>query len=160
MNIQTALDSVLTNNQRGVAVIPTEHGTASIDVSQSNALACELNAIAFSPHGQEYSSPDRLKSAADELVLKLRYLSEPLALIECDAEALAAQLRSSPPKQNEDDNKITYFECMVQPSEVAVERIERSEDGSRQKIPFKLTREMLLQVIEDIDGTFRLSAKP
>jgi hypothetical protein len=153
MNMRNALDRALAVNPGGLAIVRAQYGSAELDLSSVDTMACELSGITFSPTDAAAIGPSNLRAIADELVAKLRYLSEPLTVIECDEAIQAAQLRSSPPRQDEKQNKLSYFECLVRPSQLSLVRVERTEEGGRRLIPFRLTREMLLQAICDIDAS-------
>ena len=69
----------------------------------------EVSHNVAAPAGNEID--DKLRQWTEQISQRLSYLEEPLTLLELDAEAKVAQLRSVSPHQ--DGEELTYWEAMV-----------------------------------------------
>jgi hypothetical protein len=151
MTLQNQFEQELLNSGGG--------GPATVVVNDSpRRLTCDVveqNSLAVSFH-QLRLSTDELASA-DALVLerigkalagRLTYLMEPIAPIEIDAAACVVQLRSNPPKR--DDDGRSYYELTVRRGgEIALARYHKENGNARQPIAATVTREVLLRLVGD-----------
>lgn len=151
MGIYEQLDKALAKSPQDQSVqVQTKHGCATLDVVATDSLSCELSAIQFAPAAVDAAPGQDWDVVADEIASKVRYLSEPLAVIERDQEAQQAQVRSAPPKR--EDRRVTYFECLATPKRISLRRFRKSPSTERETLPFSLTRDSLTQLLRDFDN--------
>jgi hypothetical protein len=88
----------------------------SLELANPDRHSAELYGLQVSttrdqanPHGHLVGLP----TLADQVVQRLGYLEEPLAVWELEEREHTAQLRSSPPLR-EDDDEVRYWEVMIQ----------------------------------------------
>jgi hypothetical protein len=136
-------------------------GNATLDVTAgSRHLTCDLverNSLAVAFQALRVATPELatatsmdLERLAKDLSSRLTYLMEPIRPIEIDADACVAQLRSSPPQQ--DDDGRTYYELTVRRGgELSLARYRKEPGTARRQIPAHVTREVLLRLVDDFD---------
>jgi hypothetical protein len=121
--------------------------TAAASISQWSPLAVAVDMVNVSggaPIGD-------LRQHAENLALRLNYLNEPIAVVEIDAVASSAQLRSSRPKPL--TSAIEYFEVLVAKDGAAsIFRYHHPVAQSRTEVPFTLTLETLARLVDDLSG--------
>jgi hypothetical protein len=96
---------------------------------------------------------DYLRQCAEQLVRRVTYLEEPLELLEVDAEAGLAQLRSRSLRQ--EDNEKVYWEAMIQAEPyptVSLTRYRWTPDISpeREVVVYPVTFATLGRIIQDL----------
>jgi hypothetical protein len=90
-----------------------------------------------------------LKERAERLSQRITGLLEPLSLVEVDADASQAQLRSSPPRQH--DDQLAYYELLLKADAAELRRFQVSRSGGRrQQIAFSLTHDCLAKLVSDL----------
>ena len=136
---------------QGEATLALEH--------QGNHLTCVLTALeslacAFSSltlHSDRLAGAgiEQLKTVSAELARRLTYLLEPISPIETDVDRCIVQMRSLPPKQQND--QIDYFELLVSRSgELSLCRYCRAKGSEREPVPAQVTREVLVRLAGDL----------
>jgi hypothetical protein len=89
-----------------------------------------------------------VKQVAERLAKQLTYLLEPIRPIETDAEQCVVQMRSSPPRRDED--RSTYYELQVRKGgALSLCRYEKAPGDVRRPIAMQLTREVFRRLLED-----------
>jgi len=88
-------------------------------------------------------------NVAKQLVERVDYLLEPLAIIENDPEDAEIQIRSSQPTTR--DGAHHYYEMMVKPQGVSIHRYRAPAGQPRQSEEMQLTRESFQRLCEDLD---------
>lgn len=91
-----------------------------------------------------------LLKQADDLVNKVTYLLENLAIIEVDSTNDKIQIRSTSPHR--ENGVLRYYEIILDNiGKITLERFEQKVgDKQRVQIPFKLTEEVLERLINDL----------
>jgi hypothetical protein len=126
-------------------------GGASLALSLTavDAFACLVDEIAVRTPKLAGASAERLREIGQALSAKLTYLLEPIRLIETDAEAGEAQLRSSPPQRSE--TGAAWYEILVRRGgQIALCRYGRDDRQPRRRIPAQLTREVVGRLCDDL----------
>jgi hypothetical protein len=119
--------------------------TATATLLQWSPLAVSVQEIRVSGG----ASHAELNANAMRLAARLSYLAEPIRVLEVDAIAGEAQLRSSPPKKI--DSGIEYFEIRFsKDGDIALRRYRQTGDESRCEIPAPMTLETLGRVVDDL----------
>ena len=93
-------------------------------------------------------SHDEAVDVAEDLVKRVGYLLEPLAIIEQDASQSQIQIRSQKPTTDGDTRR--YYEMNVDGSGVSLERYAAS-GGTREADDIHLTRETFERLCQDLD---------
>lgn len=118
----------------------------ALEVQTLEKLGGELWEATVTP---ETAPTQPLADHASVLATRLTGLLEPLSLLECDTTRGTAMLRSQQPMKHEKD--LFFYELLVQQSgEAQLRRYENQIGGTRQQVPFVLTREALAKGIADL----------
>ncbi len=120
----------------------TESGALLAEMESVECLACAARSISFRP-----VTPCDTAGAAQQLAADVRYLTEPLLLMEFDKTADVAQIRSDPPAIDAQTRR--YFELLVQPNEISLRRYEKTPGQPRRVIPAALTRDVVQRLATD-----------
>ena len=95
---------------------------------------------------------DYLQRQAEQIVKRLTYLTEPLALVELDEVEGVAQVRSAPPSQ--DGETVTYWEAELQARPHSQVRLSRycwsPEISGRELVAHPIAFARLAQIAEDL----------
>lgn len=111
-------------------------------------LACSFTRFELTNSAWAAVPIDKLKRIAEGLAQKLTYLLEPIRPIETDAEQCIVQMRSSPPRKDED--RSSYYELNVRRGGVlSLCRYEKQPGEVRYAVPIHLTREVFRRLVED-----------
>jgi hypothetical protein len=117
-----------------------------LDLEKADALACVLTRLQVMPAAPP-SVP--LTERSQTVASRITGLMEPLRVVEVDAPAAVAQLRSLAPATVGDGR--AYYELLLETSgRATLHRYVGKWDGPRQTIPFTLTREALAKLIVDL----------
>ena len=118
------------------------------ELAALDTLACSFERIALRADRLAGNTPAQLKQVAEKLSQRLTYLLEPISPIEFDAQGCTVQMRSNPPRKDEDGT--SYYELLVSHSgELSLCRYMRPPGGMRSIIPAHVTREVLLRIVDD-----------
>lgn len=102
--------------------------------------------------GGENKGVDYLRQHADRIARRLTYLEEPLVLLELDATGKQAQLRSTPPHQ--ENEMLTYWELMMWAEPRPRARLTRycwsPASSERQVVTYPATFAMLGRIANDL----------
>jgi hypothetical protein len=141
---------------------PFQNGTQRIDVQEADqhlvcelveldTLACGFMRLALSTDKLADATLDRLRRISEQLSKRLTYLLEPIHPIESDADSCTVQMRSKPPRQNEDSS--SYYELLVRRGgELSLTRFEKTPGEVRRAAPARVTREVFARLIEDFSA--------
>lgn len=131
---------------------PLQDGAVvSLSLSAADALACLADEVAVSSPRLASADGARLRAVGELLASRLNYLLEPIRLVETDSQAGAAQLRSSPPHQDEEG--AAYYELFVRRGgSVSLVRYTRPHGAVRTRTPAQLTREVLCRLVGDFQA--------
>jgi hypothetical protein len=90
-----------------------------------------------------------LKARAEQVAGRVTGLLEPLRLVEADAGAAVAQLRSDKPLRRGDDQ--FYYEVELRGPTTTLRRYQAAHPGARRaQVPFALTNEALGKLVTDL----------
>lgn len=90
----------------------------------------------------------QVKATAEQLSRRLTYLLEPIRPIETDSERCIVQMRSSPPRTDED--RTSYYELLVERSgALSLVRFEKPAGEIRRRVPIHVTREVFRHLLTD-----------
>lgn len=113
-----------------------------------DTLACSFQRIVVRSDKLVGSTPAQVKQVAEKLSQRLTYLLEPISPIEFDAQGCTVQMRSNPPRKDEDGT--SYYELLVSHSgELTLCRYTRAPGAVRSIVPAHVTREVLLRIVGD-----------
>jgi hypothetical protein len=155
MNIKTDIQRELKRIQavsgRGLLQVDADAGRIEADLVAVDAIGCAFQTLALSTEKLAGAELDRLKSISDALTARLTYLLEPIGVVEADGDRCAVQLRSSPPKK--DEEATSYYELLVRRGgDISLSRYSKKAGQLRQIVPAHVTREVLERLAEDFVG--------
>lgn len=118
------------------------------DLTAMENLACSFSRFEITNSTWDKAPIGHVKQIAENLAKKLTYLLEPIRPIETDAEQCIVQMRSNPPRRNEDAS--VYYELHVGRGGVlSLCRYEKHPGDVRRAIPIQVTREVFRHLIAD-----------
>jgi hypothetical protein len=121
--------------------------TVAVAADCVDRLGCQVWELTLTRTGAAAAA--NLKARGEALAARCTGLLEPLALVEVDAEAKAALLRSAPPSRREDG--LFYYEVLLQPDAAAFRRFQAPQaGGKRSQIAFTLTHDALAKLVDDL----------
>ncbi len=121
--------------------------TAQVIVPDSDKYSFVVREIAvFFDSGLHDS--EALRKQAEELLKRVAYLPERLALIELDDGRQIAQVRSQPPST--EGEHVHYFELLLQQGRTITMRRYKGKAASRKQENFILSVESFIRVIDDL----------
>jgi hypothetical protein len=152
MTIKSGIQRELTRIQavsgRGLLQVDDDAGRIEADLVAVDAIGCSFQTLALSTEKLSGAELDRLKSISETLTARLTYLLEPIGVIEADVDRCAIQLRSSPPRKDEDAT--SYYELLVRRGgDISLSRYSKKPGQLRQIVPAHVTREVLERLAED-----------
>lgn len=119
-----------------------------IDLAALDTLACSFERVVLKSDKLVGSSPAQVKQVAEKLSQRLTYLLEPISPIEFDAQGCTVQMRSNPPRKDEDGT--SYYELLVSHrGELTLCRFTRPAGAVRSVVPAHVTREVLMRIVGD-----------
>ncbi len=136
---------------QGEATLAIEHQGQHLTcvLTALESLACAFTSLTLRSDALAGAGIERLKAVSSELAKRLTYLLEPISPIETDIDRCIVQMRSLPPKQQND--QIDYFELLVSRSgELSLCRYCRAKGSEREPIPAQVTREVLVRLAGDL----------
>jgi hypothetical protein len=148
-DIQRELKRIQAVSGRGLLQVDAEAGgRIEADLVAVDAIGCAFQTLAYSTDKLAAADLERLKEISQTLTAKLTYLLEPIGVIEADVDRCAIQLRSSPPKKDEDAT--SYYELLVRRGgDISLSRYSKKAGQLRQIVPAHITREVLERLAED-----------
>lgn len=123
-------------------------GTFIADFKSLNELAGSFTSLVYGTQKYRKAAKEKVRAIADQLSQRIRYLPEPVVLVECDPEAAKAQIRSEQPATT--TQGICYYEIEIDGEGVLLSRYRKPEGRRRHKIEMTLTHEILARLIGDI----------
>lgn len=142
-NFQQCLDNHPAPNRRFETALNQGTVTAiDLTVEQVGISARRIEYRFAKPHSSEGAT-----NIAEQLVRRVHYLQEPLAIIESDLHG-HVQVRSQKPTPQ--GNSRRYYEVNINPKEITVERFVASR-GDRTSQEIHLTRESFERLCHDLD---------
>lgn len=136
---------IVADEKIGVTLILADYDRYSAALSYLEVTRNDL-----SPNDKELK--DYLQQQAEQIVKRLTYLAEPLALVELDETEGIAQVRSAPPSQ--DGETITYWEAELRARPHSQVRLSRycwsPEISGRELVAYPIAFARLGQMAEDL----------
>jgi hypothetical protein len=112
------------------------------------SLACAFTRFQLTNAAWKAKTMDDVKRIAASLAQRLTYLLEPIKPIEADAEHCIVQMRSNPPRKDED--RTTYYELQVaRGGALSLCRYEKQSGDARHAVPVQVTREVFRHLLAD-----------
>lgn len=132
----------------GQLVVADPPGLLRVEVAGIDRLGCEFVEFVYeTPALAQLAMPD-LKKLGQRLAAALKYLTEPIQVIEIDGQAGVAQLRSVVPVMAPTGAR--YFEVLVKRGgSLSIQRYEAAPGQSRQRIIAVVTREIFHRLADD-----------
>ena len=155
MNIQDQLQHELhrlksvkrSEAQPQVVAVDTDLGHFKFVLVAIDSMSCAVTNLSLSTTRFQAASVDQLGILGSELASRLIYLLEPISPIEIDKDGGTMQLRSNPPRQ--DDDGTQYFELLVHHSGIQLCRYQKAPGHVRRVISAQLTHEVLGRLASD-----------
>lgn len=132
--------------EREVIDVRLPGGRLYCPVAMVDRIGCAIHQLSWEVD-QGHRDIARIRQVSEQLASQIRYLLEPLALIEIDTEQLEAQVRSAKPHRDRQGS--SYYELLVSPRGLRLQRYSAPRGSARQPIPMQLTHEVLRRLIED-----------
>lgn len=122
----------------------------SVDFTVVDSLSCALRELRVTKASLQNASEEDLKNWAGDVVRRVTYLLEPLAVLEFDASTQTVLVRSQPPTQNPDET--VYYEALVQaPGTLSLMRYATPKaNPGRQPVDMQMTNELLMRLADDV----------
>lgn len=127
-------------------VLAAPDGRLHGDLESLDSIGCSLNHLEWEPSRPHGAA--ELKEIAEWLCRQVRYLLEPLAVIETDPAGVHLQIRSYPPTRQ--PQATSYYEALVSSSGVTLRRYSAPPGAPRQPAPMHVTREILERLVSDL----------
>lgn len=120
----------------------------SCDLTALESLACAFTRFEMTNSAWASEPIAGVERIAANLATRLTYLLEPIKPIETDADECVVQMRSNPPRQNED--RTSYYELHVRRGGVlSLCRYEKQPGDVRHQVPIQVTREVFRHLLDD-----------
>ena len=132
--------------------VEAESGPARIglELAASGPVGIAFHRLDFAASGGDERTADALRAWGDRLASRLTYLMEPLVLIEVDAQAGEAEMRSRAPTARADLR--SYYEVRL--GRAGTLRLRRiafdATSRARRTIPCQMTLEVLERLADDL----------
>jgi hypothetical protein len=127
------------------------HGRLECELADLDTIGCAVNQLRLKTDALARVTLDDLRQLGQALTERVRYLLEPISNLELDQEGFSLQLRSHPPQK--DDQGRRYYELTARRGgEIRLCRYEKTASQPRQRIPARLTREVLSRLAADFDA--------
>lgn len=128
--------------------IAADRGTVRCELLAVDSIGCAFRLLEVSSDALRGLGIDQLKTIGESLAIRLNYLLEPIRPIEIDKDACIIQLRSMPPAKG--DQGTSYYELIVQPGRIGLQRFNKQPSNTRQSVPANVTREVLARLASDM----------
>jgi hypothetical protein len=150
-DIERELARIQAVTGRGLLTVDCGEGRVEADLVAVDAIGCSFQTLAYLTDRLAGATLDDLKTISQALTARLTYLLEPISLVEADADRCSVQLRSSPPKK--DEEATSYYELLVRRGgDISLSRYSKRPGQLRQIIPAHVTREVLVRLADDFIG--------
>lgn len=118
------------------------------ELTALETLACAFTTFEMTNSAWANEPISGVKRIAENLAKRLTYLLEPISPIETDTDHCIVQMRSNPPRQNED--RTSYYELHVRRGGVlSLCRYEKQPGDVRHQVPIHVTREVFRNLLDD-----------
>jgi hypothetical protein len=149
--IADAVDSVAAGAPLPLT-IGADEGTSRIELSltESGPVGLAFEGLDYARSGVAELSTDALRGWGDRLAARLTYLMEPLVVLEVDAQAGEAELRSQSPTPR--GERRSFYEVRLRrDASLHLRRVAFLDQArTRQTVPCQMTREVLERLADDL----------
>lgn len=133
---------------RGVLGVDTGKGELESVLTAVDAIGCAFESFVLTTDTLAGASMDQVKRISESLAGRLNYLLEPISPIEADFESCTLQLRSNPPRQ--DEQGMVYYELLVKRGgSLSLQRYRAKPGQMRLPIAAQVTREVFHRLADD-----------
>ena len=126
-------------------------GMLEFELTEVDSMAVNLNYLQLSTSGLAAVGTEELKQVGHDLAERLIYLLEPIAPIEIDSEGATIQMRSNPPRQDDDGTR--YYELLVRQSGLSLRRYVKIPGAVRQGVAGQVTKDVMGRLATDFVAT-------
>lgn len=134
-----------------VARLDVSLGALEFELTAVDSMAVNLNYLQLSTSRLAAVGTEELKQLGQDLAERLIYLLEPIAPIEIDREGATIQMRSNPPRQDDDGTR--YYELLVRQRGLSLRRYVKIPGVVRQGVAGQLTRDVMGRLATDFVAT-------
>lgn len=99
----------------------------------------------------------QVAAMAQEIEQRLRYLLEPIRLIELDPLDAVANLKSDPPSPSE--GSVKYFDAWLSTNKFQLRRYQARQGSCPKRVDFQMTRETFVKLTDDLSQMIGLSQR-
>jgi hypothetical protein len=147
--LEQAAEAATTGGPPPWSVRVAEGGVeVTLELTAIESLACAFERLDVRNVAWAGKPIAEVKRVAEDLAKRLTYLLETIRPIETDPEHCVVQMRSSPPRREED--KSSYYELIVERSgALSLRRYEKQPGDVRRQVPILLTREVFRRLLTD-----------
>jgi hypothetical protein len=147
--LEQAAEAATTGGSPPWTVSVAEGGIqVTLELNALESLACAFDQMRVSNVAWAGKPIGEVKRVAEDLAGRLTYLLEPIRPIETDVEQCVVQMRSNPPRREED--KSSYYELIVERAgSLSLRRFEKQFGEVRRQVPILLTREVFRRLLTD-----------
>jgi hypothetical protein len=136
--------------------VETTGGRLECNLVALDSLACGFTRFCLEVDSLANASIDDIQRISEALSQKLTYLLEPISSVEINSEACVVQMRSKPPRR--DDDQSTYYELLVKRGGmIQLVRYRKPRGAAREIIPAHVTREVWQKLAGDFAAAAGLS---
>ena len=122
----------------------------ALNLTAHGPIGLAFDGLEYSRSDQAELSPQALQGWGDRLAARLTYLMEPLVVLEVDAQAGEAELRSQSPTPR-GDRRSFYEVRLRREGSLRLRRIAYDEQARRrQAVPCQMTLEVLERLADDL----------
>ncbi|MBM3999837.1 MAG: hypothetical protein FJ297_09920 [Planctomycetes bacterium] len=132
----------------GTIRVPWGRGSVECDVAAADAIGCSVDRVRIAfldPRGVDAAG---IRSVADTLCRKLKYLMEPLEVLEVETDPPTVQARSRPPSSG--TGGASYYELRLARDSIVLVRFQAARGAPRIPCAMQLTREVLVRLVDDL----------
>ena len=126
-------------------------GMLEFELTEVDSMAVNLNYLQLSTSHLAAVGTEELKQVGHDLAERLIYLLEPIAPIEIDPEGATIQMRSNPPRQEDDGTH--YYELLVRQSGLSLRRYVKIPGSVRQGVAGQVTKDVMGRLAADFVAT-------
>ncbi len=154
MSLRQQLAQVLSTHPTPLPAPVNLHASHDVDnleveLTALDSIACAFQRLALQTERIRGAATETLKQVSEDLSNRVTYLLEAIGPIEIDSEGAVVQLRSLPPRK--DDDGTVYYEMLVRNGGTIELRRWKNVAGAATRTPLdaEVTREVLLRLSDD-----------
>ena len=147
MTLVNTLRQHLNSSEPGGFHVSLGDWSVTVAVEKKDSMSCLLTELTVRKNA---ASPQDVRAWGERIAGRATGLLEPLRLLEADVRLKQAILRSTAPMQH--DGQYLYYEIDVRPETATLKRYAGRIGASRAAIPFALTNDAIVKLVNDIVG--------